>query len=653
LLAVLTAAVTPALTALAAAFGSPLAQLGGDHSLQRAKPRHAPRASGGDEEGVVTKAARKAPAARKRVPAHVAEAEEAEEAEEVHAVPQHVTHSKAGAKAGAKGGSKARPKAGGGGAKKAAGGVGAQARKGSGSGAGGGKVSSSGGGGKSSSGGSRARPRAADAAVVKARTDADTRARAEPRAVSRALGDGGGSSSEAADAPPAGTPFFTLAAPPMADTVDASRSTRAGFDPRRVETLSLDKPRAFLFHGFMTEEECDHLVSISTAGLSKSGVVDAETGGSLISDIRTSSGAFVGRGQDGVVARIEARIAAWSQIPEDHGEAIQVLRYEKSQEYRAHYDYFFHKQGEANNRIATVLLYLSDVDEGGETVFPNTAAPAGRTGQWSECAQQGVAVKPVKGNALLFWSMKVGGELDGACARARRGGAFACDACAAALAAALTCVRARCLSRSLQAAAATRAAPSSAASSGPPPSGTRPRPAARALHSLTCTHTARLAWLTTRRLRCQDARGAGARVPVQPADLQGAAPHARAWLRGRQRALLDMGGAGGVQAQPGLHASHMPRRMRGVQRPALRGAAVALSGRTRRRWRQRGIERRCCACYTHSTKTTRPAAFCCVHACGRAGRAAAAQRAWDGAPSCADGTNIRRGARRPRAGEQG
>jgi len=212
-----------------------------------------------------------------------------------------------------------------------------------------------------------------------------------------------------------------LVAPALA--VPAHPHNAAGFDPTRIETLSLDKPRAFVYHGFLSEAECDHMVAISTAGLHKSGVVDAETGGSLISDIRTSSGAFIGRRADATIAAIEARIAIWSQIPEDHGEAMQVLRYELGQEYRAHYDYFFHKAGEANNRVATVLLYLSDVEEGGETVFPNTAAPVGRQGDYSACGQQGLAVKAKKGNALLFWSMKVGGELDGACG---------CDAGAAA-----------------------------------------------------------------------------------------------------------------------------------------------------------------------------------------------------------------------------
>jgi prolyl 4-hydroxylase len=48
-------------------------------------------------------------------------------------------------------------------------------------------------------------------------------------------------------------------------------------------------------------EECDHIISISDPGLHRSGVVNTDSGGEDISDIRTSSGIFLERGQDDVV----------------------------------------------------------------------------------------------------------------------------------------------------------------------------------------------------------------------------------------------------------------------------------------------------------------------------------------------------------------
>lgn len=57
----------------------------------------------------------------------------------------------------------------------------------------------------------------------------------------------------------------------------------------------------------------------------------------------------------------------------DNGEDIQVLRYEYGQKYDAHFDYFADKVNIARggHRMATVLMYLSDVEKGGETVFPS------------------------------------------------------------------------------------------------------------------------------------------------------------------------------------------------------------------------------------------------------------------------------------------
>jgi prolyl 4-hydroxylase len=185
-------------------------------------------------------------------------------------------------------------------------------------------------------------------------------------------------------------------------------------DPSKIKVVSLNKPRAYVYESFLSDEEVKHVLDLAIQnGLSKSGVVNATTGGSTVSDIRTSTGTYIGKGHDGVIQRIENRIAAWSQIPVSHGESLQVLHYDPGQQYKPHFDYFFHDAGKKNNRIATVLLYLSDVEEGGETVFPKTNVPTSRDlSTFSECGNSGRSIKAKRGDALLFWSMTPGGELD-------------------------------------------------------------------------------------------------------------------------------------------------------------------------------------------------------------------------------------------------
>jgi len=115
------------------------------------------------------------------------------------------------------------------------------------------------------------------------------------------------------------------------------------------------------------------------------------------------------RKQDDVVADIERRLAIWTKIPEENGEDIQVLRYENGQEYGAHWDWFddpvkHADQMTAGNRIATVLMYLSDVEEGGETAFPHGTyvnEAKQKSGQYSPCGDEGVAVRPKKVPPLL------------------------------------------------------------------------------------------------------------------------------------------------------------------------------------------------------------------------------------------------------------
>ncbi|OIW12813.1 hypothetical protein TanjilG_24746 [Lupinus angustifolius] len=108
---------------------------------------------------------------------------------------------------------------------------------------------------------------------------------------------------------------------------------------------------------------------------------------------------------------IEKRISVYAQIPIENGELIHVLRYQKNQFYKPHFDYFSDifnlKRG--GQRIATMLMYLTDNVEGGETYFPMAGS--------GDCScggkiVQGLSVKPTKGNAVLFWSMGLDGQSD-------------------------------------------------------------------------------------------------------------------------------------------------------------------------------------------------------------------------------------------------
>ena len=59
----------------------------------------------------------------------------------------------------------------------------------------------------------------------------------------------------------------------------------------------------------------------------------------------------------------------------------------------------------------TVLMYLTTVDEGGETVFPNADKKMSGP-EWSDCAKKGLAVKAFKGDAVMFYSLKPDGSND-------------------------------------------------------------------------------------------------------------------------------------------------------------------------------------------------------------------------------------------------
>ena len=133
----------------------------------------------------------------------------------------------------------------------------------------------------------------------------------------------------------------------------------------------------------------------------------------MVDTIRTSYGTFLNRRMDAMLARIEKKVALFTKIPEENMEDMQVLKYENGQKYGDHWDVFDERtlnEKDGYQRIATVLMYLSDVELGGETAFPSSTAWVNPAQAWADppytkCADKVVSVRPHKGDALLFFSL--------------------------------------------------------------------------------------------------------------------------------------------------------------------------------------------------------------------------------------------------------
>ncbi len=180
-------------------------------------------------------------------------------------------------------------------------------------------------------------------------------------------------------------------------------ATDNDFPECKVETLS-ETPRAFRLRHLMSQDECFHLISIAAPYLRPSRIIERSTGKVGQSQGRRSGTArMVGPLRDVVVWNIEQRLARYAELPVENSEFLTILHYEAGDEYRPHHDFFDPgvsgsdmplKRG--GQRVATLITYLNEVEQGGATEFPDA----------------GLRVDAEAGTGLLFFNVHKDGSLD-------------------------------------------------------------------------------------------------------------------------------------------------------------------------------------------------------------------------------------------------
>lgn len=169
--------------------------------------------------------------------------------------------------------------------------------------------------------------------------------------------------------------------------------------PAKIEVVYV-KPRIFLLRDLIFDSDIARLQELGGPKLNRATVFDGN-GKMVFSTIRTSKSAWLEEWEDstGRLTRINSRISAITSLDMSTAELLQVCNYGIGGHYDPHYD-FSTRPGDMidgnGRRIATVLMYLTNVTLGGATVF----------------TEAGARLTPSKGDAAFWWNLKRSGEGD-------------------------------------------------------------------------------------------------------------------------------------------------------------------------------------------------------------------------------------------------
>ncbi|EDV53037.1 prolyl 4-hydroxylase subunit alpha-1 [Drosophila erecta] len=174
--------------------------------------------------------------------------------------------------------------------------------------------------------------------------------------------------------------------------------------PLKTEQIGL-KPYVVLYHEVLSAREISMLMGKAAQNM-KNTRVQSEKAVNTNRE-RTAKGYWLKKESNEMTRRITRRIVDMTGFDLADSEDFQVINYGIGGHYSLHFDYFgfassnytgerSHHSIVLGDRIATVLFYLTDVEQGGATVFGNV----------------GYSVYPQAGTAIFWYNLDTDGNGD-------------------------------------------------------------------------------------------------------------------------------------------------------------------------------------------------------------------------------------------------
>jgi len=156
-------------------------------------------------------------------------------------------------------------------------------------------------------------------------------------------------------------------------------------------TMYAADPILYVVDNFLSNVECDAFIEASEGRLQPSTVINLDN--EFQHENRTSENCWIEHDANDIVHEVSKRFSILVQMPIRNAEQYKLVYYKKGAQYKPHFDSFDYETEDGKKywepggqRMITVIAYLNDVEEGGETGFP----------------ELGINIPPKKGDAVVF-----------------------------------------------------------------------------------------------------------------------------------------------------------------------------------------------------------------------------------------------------------